>query len=174
LPCARPEIAVDLVVRDGGSFGWVLRLVQRCQAPLQELRGLVQEVVEHLEQMPAHERSRWLELLSYIHALVYHGRESTEHSSLQQVIEASAQNDPQRREVTAMGQTIAQAIAAKARDEGAVKALQKALLAVLRKRFRRVPSAIETNIKQTKDQDQLETWLEAFATATTLEDIGIA
>jgi hypothetical protein len=163
-------VPADQIERDGGFFGWVLRLVQRCQAPLQEFRALLQEVVEQLEQMPVDERFRWLELLSYIHALVYHGREEAERRNLQQVIEASVQTDPQRPEVTAMGQTIAEGL----RHQGAVEALQKALLRLLRKRFRRVPSAISTKIKQTTDRDQLDTWLIAFATATALDDIGIA
>ena len=62
----------------GGFFGWVLRLVQQRRARPGEFRALLRRVVRHLETMPPAERLRWLELLSYIQALVYHERHGTE------------------------------------------------------------------------------------------------
>jgi hypothetical protein len=56
----------------GGFFGWVLRLVQERKTRPIEFQNLVERVVLHLETMPHEERLRWLELLSYIQALVYH------------------------------------------------------------------------------------------------------
>ena len=61
---------------------------------------------------------RWLEFLSYIHMLVYHERERTEHRGLQEAIEASVQADPYRQEIQTMGQTIAEALQEKGRRKG--------------------------------------------------------
>jgi hypothetical protein len=63
------------LVSTGGCFGQVLRLVQQRHARAPAFRPLLGQVVQAVEGMPQTERLRWLDLLSYIHALVYHGRE---------------------------------------------------------------------------------------------------
>jgi len=45
--------------------------IQQRPVPLEEFRALLL-AVGHLEEAPAGERLRWLELLSYIEALIYH------------------------------------------------------------------------------------------------------
>jgi hypothetical protein len=113
---------------------------------------------------------------------VYHGREESERSSFQQVIETSVQTDPRRREVAAMPRTMADVMQAKGRkegrkqgrEEGAVKARQEVLLTQLRERFGDLPAAIDMKIRQTRDAGQLDTWLKRFVAAATLEDVGVA
>ena len=104
-----------------GGFGWVLRLIQERHSRRAEFQQLLQRVVEHLgsdgrpQPSPPKRgrgagvrgRLRWLELLSYIHALVYHERNRSKYFVLQQQIEASVETDVQRGEVSAMGKTIA-------------------------------------------------------------------
>ena len=63
------------LVSAGGAFGQVLRLVQQRHARGPAFRTLLGQVVQTLEGMPEAERLRWLDLLSYIHALLYHERE---------------------------------------------------------------------------------------------------
>ena len=73
-----PVIAAETLEAQGGFFGWVLRLIQQRKSRPREFQRLLNRVVQHLETMPQAERRRWLELLSYIMALVYHVREPSE------------------------------------------------------------------------------------------------
>ena len=59
------------------------------------------------------------------------------------------------------------------RREGALQALQQNLLRLLQIRFGQVPVAIQTTIKQTTNHKQLNAWLDRFAKATTLDEVGI-
>jgi hypothetical protein len=61
------------------------------------------------------EQLRWLELLSYLHAMVYHDRGESERRELQGMVEDSVRTDPLRQDVRSMERTIAEAL----RDEGA-------------------------------------------------------
>ncbi len=162
---------------EGGFFGWVLRLMQERHARPGEFASLLRRVVLQLEQMPAKERQRWLELLSYVLAMVYHERNPSEHEALQAEVEASVQTDRQRREVAAMGKTIADALMAKGRRQGrkeeAIRARQQTLLRQMELRFGTVPAEIVKAIEATRSVEILETWLERFVTAETLKELGI-
>src|SRR5439155_905595 len=103
-----PALPAEQLVSAGGYFGRLLRLVQGRKARLSEFRRLLEEAVQALEAMPEAERLRWLELLSYIHMLVYHERQGPEHRSLHEAIEASVQTDPHRQEVQTVKRTIAE------------------------------------------------------------------
>jgi hypothetical protein len=70
--------AAELETR-GGYFGWILELIQQRKANPEAFQQLVVRVVRHMEELPTAERERWLELLSYIQAMVYHDRAETEH-----------------------------------------------------------------------------------------------
>jgi hypothetical protein len=63
--------------------------------------------VENLS-LSAEDRTRWVEFLSYIVALVYHARSADEQLELRDVVDRSVQTDPHRKEYTKMGQTIAE------------------------------------------------------------------
>jgi hypothetical protein len=112
------EIEPEQLENEGGFFGWVLRLVQAQRARPESFQELHERVVQHLETMPAEERMRWLELLSYIHALVYHMRNPPERPALQEVIEASVRTDEHRQEIFAMHRTIADELISKGKKEG--------------------------------------------------------
>jgi len=100
-------IAAKTLEAQCGFFGWVLRLIQQRKTRPREFQRLLNRVVQHLETMPQAERRRWLELLSYVMALVYHAREPSEWPNLQQAIEASVRTDEHRQEVFEMRRTIA-------------------------------------------------------------------
>jgi hypothetical protein len=68
----------------------------------------------------------------------------------------------------------ADALREEGRVEGAIRALQQALLDLLRSKFRRIPRATEKVIRATRDQDELHAWLVRTANAETIEEIGIA
>jgi predicted transposase YdaD len=161
-----------------GPLGWVLELIQQRRARPKEFEALVQRVIERLEEMPARERQRWLELLSYIQALIYHDREVAERERLREVILTSVRTDERRLEVETMTRTIAEALREEGRQEGhqegAVSALQQTLLNLLRAKFDRVPRATEKVIRATRDPGRLDAWLVRAGTASTLEETGIA
>lgn len=159
---------------EGGFFGSVLQLVQQRTAQASEFEQLLRRVVLQLENMPARERLRWLELLSYVHALVYHQRDPSERTGLQKAIEASVQTDVRRKEVFEMGKTIAQEIEQRGKQTGELHARKTTLVRQLRKRFGAFSAEIEQTIESTEDVAQLDEWLDRFATAKTLREVGIA
>jgi hypothetical protein len=160
-----------------GFFGWVLRLVQQRDAPPDEFQRVLGHVVRYLETMPAAERLRWLELLSYVHALVYHERDPSEHAGLRETIAASVRTDEHRREVAEMYKSMADVLIEKGREEGRkegeVQALQRALVQLLRRRFGRLPKALVEKIKATQDVQQLNGWLSHTVTAANLAEMEI-
>ncbi len=170
-------IPADQLEAAGGFFGWVLRLVQDRHAPPAEFEELLRRATEHLETMAASERLRWLELLSFVHALVYHERDPVEHGALQTQIEASVRTDKLRREVSAMGRTIADELIDKGRYKGRkeeqVRSRRQILLNQLQRRFGTVPSETVAAVKANKSVPELDAWLDRFATAGSLEEVGI-
>jgi hypothetical protein len=175
-----PDVAPQ-TLEEVGPLGWVLELIQQRKARPEQFRALVVRVVSRLEEMPARERERWLELLSYLQAMVYHDRDVPERDPLREVIVASVRSDERRREVQAMGQTIADALREEGRQEGrqegreqgAITALQQLLVDLLRTKFGRVPRATERIIRSTQDIERLRAWLLRAGTAATLEETGI-
>jgi predicted transposase YdaD len=174
-------ISGERLESEAGYLGWVLELLQQRRARPEEYAGLVGRVMTHLEQMPRGERSRWLQLLSYIRAMIYHDREPSEQDQLSEQIANSVRSDEHRAEVRAMAQSMADYLIEKGRaeglekgrSEGAVAALQQALLGQLRLRFGKIPRATERAIFATDDLARLQSWIDRFATATSLADVGI-
>jgi hypothetical protein len=162
-------VAPEQLESEGGFFGSVLRLVQQRNARPREFQQLLHRVVQHLETMPKAERLRWLELLSYSMALIYHVREPSEWPSLQQTVEASVQTDEHRQEVFEMRRTIADEL----EERGAIKNSQQTLIRQLKRRFGHVSDEVASTIRATNDPEQLVEWLDRFATAEALDEIGI-
>lgn len=85
--------------------------------------------------------------------------------------------DERRQEVQAMGQTIAEALREEGREEGRqqgeVRALQRTLANLLRKKFGRLPRSVERVIRGVADAGRLEAWVVQAGTASSLEEIGI-
>jgi hypothetical protein len=167
------ELPAEVLETQGGFFGWVLRLLQERTAPARAFQRVLTGVIRHLERMPADERSRWLELLSYIHALVYHHRDTKEIPALQTTIEASVRTDDHRRELFDMGKSYAETLKEEGREQGEVRARRNTLLRLLRKRFGDLPAEIIERIGATNDIEQLDTWLDRVLTASSIEDMAI-
>jgi hypothetical protein len=156
-----------------GGFGWVLRLLQERHTRPAEFQDLLRRVVEHLEALAAPERLRWLELLSYVYAFVYHERNRAERARLRNQIEASVRTDVHRREASTMGRTIAEDLMQKGRKQEAVRSRRKILLKLLRKKFENLPEATVSAVESSTSVQELDSWLERFATAATLDEVGI-
>jgi hypothetical protein len=74
-------------------------------------------------------------------------------------------------------ETMADFLRAEGRKEGRraeqIHSRQQTLVRQLRRRFGRVPRATEQLIRATQDTARLDGWLDNFATAQTLTDVGI-
>jgi hypothetical protein len=164
-----PALSVRQLQAHGGYFGALLRLVQHRRAKAPAFRGLLTTVVRHLEGLADEDRQRWLELVSYIHALVYHEREQPEHTDLHERVAASVQTVPHRQEARTMGQTIAEWF----KEEAARDERRKLLLLWLRERFGELPEGVVATIQATMDMAQLEEWVKRSAKAKRLKDLNI-
>jgi hypothetical protein len=101
----------------------------------------------------------------------------SERPDLRPPIEDSIAADEHRQEVFDMGKTIAEELIEKGRKEGRkegeIKTRRHTLILQLRTRFRKVPQATVDTIDTTTDIRQLDEWIERFATAKTLAQMGI-
>jgi hypothetical protein len=176
-----PELSPETLRKDGGYLGPVLHLIQQRRARPQEFARLLAKVVESLERMPAEERLRWLDLLSYLHAMIYHERTPAEFEKLAETIERSVATDDHRQEIHVMGQTIAEKLIKEGKKEGKkeglelgeLQTLRRTLQMQLRKRFGRQAEPALPIIEKTSDTSRLALWLERFANAKTIQDLGI-
>ena len=176
-----PALLPDVLSREGGAFGALLQLLKHRRDRSQVFQQVLQGVVRQLDAMPPTEQTRWQELLSYIHALVYHEREESEHQALHRTIEDAVRNKHRQKEVSAMPRTIAEALKDEGRQEGrkegfesgSLETLQNTLLRQLQRRFTKVPASVEKVVRNTRRVEQLNTWLDLVVTAPTLKDIGI-
>jgi hypothetical protein len=69
---------------------------------------------------------------------------------------------------------LADFLRAEGRRAGEIHSRQETLVRLLRRRFGRVPRATEQLIRATADTTRLDAWLDNFATAQTLADVGTA
>jgi hypothetical protein len=175
------ETAPETLTREGGFFGQVLWLIRERHRDAATFRRTLEEVLTHLEQMAPAERTRWVEFLSYILALVYHARNGSEQPSLREVVDRTVQTDSHRQEFVKMGQTIAEMLKDEGRLEGEIQGRQQEALAtrraillrLLRKKFKKVPRKVAARIAATTNLQELETWLDNIIEAATLADVGI-
>jgi len=59
------------------------------------------------------------------------------------------------------------------KDEGRIEMGQQTLIRLLERRFGDVPDELLSTIRATNDPEQLDEWLDRFATAETLDEVGI-
>jgi hypothetical protein len=161
------------LVSDGGFFGQVLRLVKQRNARGPAFRTLLGQVVGELEKMPDAERLRWLDLLSYIHALVYHERAPAERESLNTHIARSVKTDPHRQEVNTMKKSIADVLKEEGRNEERLVSRRTTLLRLIRRQFGEPPANVIAAIEACADVAQLDTWTDKILSARKLADLGL-
>jgi hypothetical protein len=168
-----PELDGAKLERDGGFFGWILRLFQERMARSKEFDELLERVVARLDGMPAAERRRLGELLSYVRAMLYHERSESEQGRLQQIMENSVQDEATRQEVEKMRKTGAEALMERGAQKAGLLTRQQTLVRLLRRRFGDISLEVLRVVEGTDDAEQLDDWLDRFATAQTLEELGI-
>jgi ElaB/YqjD/DUF883 family membrane-anchored ribosome-binding protein len=110
--------------------------------------------------------------------MIHQERARPEHPGLYELIGNSIRSDTRRREVQTIMETMADYLRAEGHKEGRrvgkIHSRQQTLVRQLRRRFGRVPRATEQLIRATQDTTQLHAWLDNFATAQTLAEVGIA
>ena len=142
---------------------------------------LLHRVVTHLEGLAPAERLRWLDLLSYIDAMIYHERSPGEQTMFHQTLAQSVENDELRQEVSAMGKTMADVLIEKGERQGlqkgerkaAIQTRQQTLVRLLRRRFEEVPVEIVRAVQATRDIDRLDQWLDRLVVASSLDELEI-
>ena len=156
-----------------GAFGWVLWLIQQKHSKVAEFRDVLRQVVARIDPLHEQNPARWRHLLWFAHALVYHARVEEERQHAADFIRSTVSKTTQP-EVAAMGKTIADVMKEEGALEGALEANRKTLLRLLRLKFKNVPKAIEAEIQATPDIQQLDLWLDAFATARSIRTMPFA
>jgi hypothetical protein len=181
IPALQPEflnlsaLTEERLTTQGSFFGRVLHLVQQKGRPFREFGELLRHEVAELEALRKQDRTRWLELLSYVSALVYHDRVPPEQPQLREIIEASV-NDAHEREEMRMRQ---KSMADVHREEGEkrgekkgeLRALRRTLRRQLEQRFGVLPASVEASIRASKSSQQLEGWLARVFPARNLEEV---
>lgn len=158
---------------NAGPFGEVLRVVRRRKDSRRAFEQVLSEVVGRLDKVAKGHRPRWQDLLAYLTQLVYHERARGEREELAELIESTVGVDEDRLEVNMARQTIAQAIEEEGRLKGLLQGMQETLLRQLRLRFGDLPSGVPEIVQATRDAARLNQWLDRFATAKSLKDVGI-
>ena len=174
-----PELAGDALDR-AGAFGSVLNLIRQRRSKPVVFRRILQSVIRKLESLPTSDRLRWLDLMSYIHAMIYHERSEVEQAEVHDLIEQSVGTDPQRHEVNKM-RTAADALREQGIEQGIEQGVQqgvqqgmvKTLTRQLQSRFGDDARNAITIVNSTEDVRRLEQWLDRFATCDSLEDLQI-
>lgn len=159
--------------RDGGFFGSVLRLIQQRKARRDEFGRLLEQVIRRLHAMPPDDRDRWRDLLSYIRAMIYHERSENEQPWLHEVVEDCVENEELRREVLAMGKTMADVLMEKGERKAAIETRQQTLVRLLGRRFGDIPAEVVAAVESTNNVRQLDEWLDSLMTASTLDELKI-
>jgi hypothetical protein len=153
------------------TFGWVLWLIQQKRRNEAKFRDVLRQVVSRVDRLYRTQHGRWEHLLWFAHALVYHARKTPEREPFADFIRTTVRQMEQP-EVQIMGKTIAEAL----REEGKAQGVLEGTLAskretLLRLKFKRVSPAISAQIEAAQDGQQLDNWLDAFATAEKITDI---
>jgi hypothetical protein len=171
------QTSEQTLAQQGGPFGLLLRLVQQRRTRLPVFEHTLREAVRALEGLADQDRERWLELLSYIDAMLYYEREPVEQQPLREAVYDAVQNDQNRQEVYDMGKTMAEHLI----EEGEKKGHQKGLLEgkrlyvvqALRMKFGKVPASLLRRIEATVNFDLLDKWFAQAMIATKLEEIDL-
>jgi Putative transposase, YhgA-like len=175
------QVLPETLETEGGYFGWALRLLQEREGRPDEFRALAERVLNQLAEQSGGQRERWLELLSYLHALVYYNRANAEHVPIHQLMEESARSGLERKEIKTMVWTMADALKEegraegekKGREEGRIEGRKDTLVEQLKERFGEIPEKVIQKIRRTKDARLVDTWIKRVLSAATLDEMQI-
>jgi hypothetical protein len=175
----------EALTGSGHHFGWVLRVIQKEEATREELTAALLAAIDDLETLSPEEAGTWEKLVYYLILLIYHRRDPSEHDVLMEQVKGRVRAHFRKEEVATMRQTIAQALIQEGRElgvqegrelgftEATIQTKQGVLMMLLRTRFGALPPNTVQRIQSISEIDRLDTLLNRFVTATSLEGIGI-
>jgi len=165
------------LIRSAHPFGWVLRVIQKEDTSLQEIREALDAAIDHLETLPPEAQNQWEKLMYYLVLLIYHRRQPPEQQTLMQHVQNKVRIHIRREEVANMGQTAAQALIQEGRQEGreigAIEAKQEVLVELMSLKFGSIPQPVLQRIQTLQDTNQLNQLIRRFVTADSLQEMGI-
>ena len=167
------ETAPEKLTPGEHPFGWVLRVIQKEAATQAEFVEALLTAIDRLESLPPEEAETWEKLMYYLFLLIYHRRAPSEHEMLRQQVQERVRTHFRKEEVENMGQTIAQALIQEGQEIGALQNEQRVLINLLTKKFGQLPSNIVERIQRISEIARLDTLLNHFVTAKSLDDIKI-
>jgi putative YhgA-like transposase len=152
----------------GGLMGIVLGLLPERRERPRLFWKAAETVVRDLRDTQTPERQRLVRLFHWLEIFCYNARLHEERDDLRDKIDTMIPDDI-REEVIEMGKTMAE----HDREVTRLEHSRSTLLRQLQRRFGEIPEGLVTIIEATKDQARLDGWLDRFATADRLEDVGI-
>jgi hypothetical protein len=154
----------DELLSRGDGWRNLLAVVRQELADQADFHRVFREAVRRLGTLADRDRPRWQELLEATLTWSYMHRPPAERIALQSEAEAVQRDSRRRKEIKTMGQTIAESLM----EEGELRGVRNVLLAVLKKRFRKVPKTVKQRIETTTELSRLK---EAILEAMTLESL---
>ena len=102
-----------------------------------------------------------------------HNERRDERQEMADFIRATVRTSEQT-EVQTMGKSIAETLIDEGIEKGALANRQATLVRQLRKKFKRIPAAVEAEINATDDAKKLDDWLDQVVMVKRLSDIPFA
>lgn len=150
------------------ALGRTLRVMQKEESPLPELRQVLREALAGLEELDADQASEWEEAAWFFVLLAYHRRPAEEYPELEQLILSRTRSskfaEAGREELMSM--TMAQVVEQRGEQRGTRQSLEL----VLAERFGQVPEAYADTL-QAATPDALREWTRRAVKAARLEDV---
>jgi predicted transposase YdaD len=152
------------------SIGWALRVLQAEKASYEEIERTLREAMAGLEGLDAELAGQWLRVAWYLLLLVTHRRSSEESPNLVELLQEQSRKSKfrEREEWETMEMSYADYLKEQGRTGGMRSALETMLIA----RFGKLPKKVREAITAA-DIDKINAWIQAGATANTLEEVGI-
>ena len=168
------------LIQDDHPFGWILRVIQEGESPLDKFSEALHKAIEHLEKMPLDERINWEKLIIFLLAFIYHRREPEEVRELINILETNVVEKSRREEVKKMGESMAQLLIEEGKEIGreigkeigSVTAKHDYLIRLLKFRFRSLPQEIIEKIESIEKIDQLDAIFECILNVDTIEELN--
>jgi hypothetical protein len=161
----------DKLVEDNHPFGWVLNIMQKENANINEFTEALNYAIKHLDQMPLEEQANWSKLLYFLYMFIHDRREISERSMLLDIVEKGVTGKFRLEEVKKMGKTIAQSLMdegfekgfekgvekgmEKNIEEGIGKGMQQFLVDALEIKFKSIPSNMAEFINNITNKENL-------------------
>lgn len=155
------------LTQTGQPLGWLLTVLQKEMASVEEITHALETALQHLETLQASHTEQYHQAILYLASLVYHRRSPAERQPLIQVVDAYAPT----MEVETMLQSMAEITYQQGIEQGEIHSKQETLLKLLRHRFPSVPDAMITRVRSLRSAVELDALFEKGLTAKSLEDL---